>query len=77
MSHVRRLATHMVGLMCSLSPSFRADFEPNVPGGIFAQLWDTILILATDPHPSVAKLARIILFYIVQEVSRVHLPPGS
>ncbi|VDM31876.1 unnamed protein product [Hydatigera taeniaeformis] len=53
-------------------PTFLEDFEPNVPGGIFAQLWDTILILASDPHPSVAKLGRIILLFIVQELIRRH-----
>ncbi|KAL5106628.1 Regulatory-associated protein of mTOR [Taenia crassiceps] len=53
-------------------PTFLEDFEPNVPGGIFAQLWDTILILVADPHPSVVKLARVILSYIVQELIRRH-----
>ncbi|EUB57529.1 Regulatory-associated protein of mTOR [Echinococcus granulosus] len=48
-------------------PTFLEDFEPNVPGGIFAQLWDMILILAADPHPSVAKLATVIFFHIVRE----------
>uniref|UniRef100_A0A5K3G3R1 Adaptin_N domain-containing protein n=1 Tax=Mesocestoides corti TaxID=53468 RepID=A0A5K3G3R1_MESCO len=49
---------------------FVQDDSPTASKSIFAQLWDTIVTLASDPHPSVAKLANIILVYIIQKLIR-------
>ncbi|VUZ46586.1 unnamed protein product [Hymenolepis diminuta] len=50
------------------TPKFVEDFEPTEQGSIFAQLWDMVLVLAADPHPTVMKLANIVLLHILEEL---------